>query len=69
MFKEGDHVPLHIPIGVITFTSDNVEKMCEMIKYINSNISIPDESGEELYIRYTDFDYLRKIYQDGLEGK
>lgn len=69
LFKEGDHVPLHIPIGVITFTSDNVEKMCEMIKYINSNISITDESGEELYIRYTDFDYLRKIYQDGLEGK
>lgn len=69
LFHEHDHVPLHIPIGVITFTSENIEGMCEMIDRINNTVSIKDAEGVELYIRYTDFDYLHQIYCDGLNGK
>ena len=65
----GSHMALHRPVGVVTFTSDNIDEMFEKIKLVNETVTITDTEGEDIYIRYTDFDYLRKIYQDGLEGK
>lgn len=65
----GSHMALHRPVGVVTFTSEDIEEMFEKIKLVNETVTIMDTEGENIYIRYTDFDYLRKIYQDGLEGK
>ena len=60
---------IHRPVGVITFTSDDIEEMIDKIKWVNETVTVKDTVGEDIYIRYTDFDYLHKIYQDGLEGK
>ncbi|MCF2559931.1 ATP-grasp domain-containing protein [Prevotella brevis] len=65
----GSHMAIHRPVGVITFTSDDIEEMIDKIKWVNETVTVKDTVGEDIYIRYTDFDYLRKIYQDGLEGK
>ena len=65
----GSHFAYHRPLGVLTFTSPDVECMIKKIKYINNVLTMKNENLEDVIIRYTDFDYLRKIYQDGLAGK
>ena len=40
-----------------------------MIDKINRTVKIIDETGEDIIIKYDQFDYLKGIYQAGLEGK
>ena len=65
----GDHFAYHRPIGVLAFTTENIEQMCSMINNINRTLFIEDQNGEKSYIKYTDFDYLREIYYAGLAGR
>lgn len=67
--KVGDVVMEYHSIGNILFTVDDVNKMCETIEEINDLVHVYNELGEEILIKYTDFDYLRKIYYEGLAGK
>ena len=59
----GESFVEHRPLGVVTVAAENCEDFCEKIDRINKTISITDESGEDVIIRYTDFDYLRKTYK------
>jgi len=52
----------HRPLGVVTVAAEDCEDFCNKIDRINKTISITDESGEDVIIRYTDFDYLRRTY-------
>ena len=40
-----------------------------MIDWINRNVQFIDETGEDIIIKYDQFDYLREIYKSGLEGR
>lgn len=62
----GDKITKYHSIGNVMFTSDNVEDMCDMIAYINKTISIINDKGEDVIIRFTNFDLLRQMYQEGL---
>lgn len=64
----GSHMPIHRPVGVLTFTSNDIEDMIEKIKLINNTISVTDTEDEDIIIRYTDFQNLRTIYSNGLKG-
>lgn len=64
----GSHIPVHRPVGVLTFTSNDIEGMIEKIKLINNTISVIDTDNEDIIIRYTDFHNLRTIYYNGLKG-
>ena len=64
----GSHMPIHRPVGVLTFTSNDIEDMIEKIKLINNTISVTDTEDEDIIIRYTDFENLRTIYSNGLKG-
>ena len=57
----GDHVEQYMPIGEICFAADDCNKMCEILDQINGIISIPDENGDEMAIKYTDFDHLKSL--------
>lgn len=65
----GSHMAEHRPVGVLTFSSLDVEGMLAKIEKINNEISICDIKGDDMIIRYTDFDYLRNIYINGLTEK
>lgn len=65
----GDKIGKYTSLGNILFTTDNCEQMCEMIDKVNKTVSIINERGEDVVIKYTNFDYLENIYQEGLEGK
>ena len=40
-----------------------------MIRKINDTVRITNTDGDDVLIYYTDFDYLRQMYREGLEGK
>ena len=54
-------------MGVVGVFANGCEEFCEKIDKINKTISVLNENGEEMIIRYTNFDYLRNNYQRGLE--
>lgn len=67
--RAGDAIRPYSYLAVITFDTDDCEKMCEMIEKVNDTVRIINTEGENVLIYYTDFDHLKKIYKDGLEGK
>lgn len=69
LHQVGDDFPIHRPIGVFAVFAENCEEFCEKIDNINKTIRVLDEEGNDMIIRYTDFDYLRSNYLKGLEEK
>ena len=65
----GDNIALHRPLANICFTTDTIDEMCEMIDMVNKKVHFLNEKGEDTVIKYTDYDYLKRVYQEGLEGK
>lgn len=65
----GDKLKKYTSLGNILFTTDNCEQMCEVIDLVNKTVSVMNEKGKDVVIKYTDFDYLKRVYQEGLEGK
>ena len=67
LVRIGDEVGQYRSCGNILFTTDNCEQMCEMIDKVNRTVSFINEKGEDIVIKYTNFDYLKKIYNDSLK--
>lgn len=67
--KVGDAIPKYKSIGVITFTTEDCEGMCRMIDNINKTLKVINDRGEDVIIKYTDFDHLKQVYYEGLEGR
>lgn len=65
----GEEVDKYRSVGVITFTTNNCDEMCKMIEKVNETVSFINEKGEDIVIKYTNFDYLKKVYNEGLDGK
>lgn len=69
LHQEGEEFPEHRPIGVVGIVADSIDEFCGKIQTVNDTIEILDENGENMIIRYTDFEYLKNNYRKGLEGK
>lgn len=65
----GETFPERRPLGVVGINADTIDEFCEKIDKVNKTISILDENGEDVIIRYTDFDYLRNVYENGLNQR
>lgn len=65
----GDEIEPYHTIGCITFANENVEGMIRTIDKINKTLKIIIDDGSDAFVRYTDYDYLRTLYNEGLEGK
>lgn len=66
---EGDKLRMHGHVGTFVFITENIEDMCSIIDFINNNIKVVMEDGSDAMIRYTDFDYIKDVYINGLEGR
>ena len=64
----GDAIRPYGPLGCILFTCDDCEETLRMIRTVNNTVRITNSEGENVLIYYTDFDYLRRVYREGLEG-
>ena len=65
----GDNIGQYRSVGNITFTTDTIDEMCKLIDMVNREVAFINEKGEDIVIKYTDFDYLKRVYQEGLDGK
>ncbi len=65
----GDPIRPFGPIGCILFCSEDAEEMFDMIRRVNETIRVTNTKGENVLIYYDDFDYLRGVYREGLEGR
>ena len=65
----GETFPERRPLGVVGINADTIDEFCEKIDMVNKTISILDENGEDVIIRYTDFDYLKSVYESGLSQR
>ena len=63
----GETFVVHRPLGVITVVAEDCDDFCKKIDLINKTISITDENGEDVIIRYTDFDYLKQTYKGAVK--
>lgn len=63
----GEEFPIHRPVGVVGVYAKDCEEFINKIDCINNTINVLDENGEDMIIRYTNFDYLRENYRKGLE--
>lgn len=64
---EGDKAKKFYPLGHIMFDTDNCEQICEIIKLINTNVSIKNSLGEDLIIHYDDSDFIINEYQRSIK--
>lgn len=67
--RPGDEISAYQPLGDILFDTDDIEETCRFIQKVNETVSVTNTEGENVLIYYTDLDYLRKEYYEGLEGK
>ena len=58
--KQGEDVLQYQLMARITFFVRHVEEICQLLREINDHIRINDQSGEDLIVRFTDFDAIRK---------
>lgn len=64
----GDEIDQYRYIGTVNFASKDCDSMCDVINKINQTLFIRDEAGDDIIIKFTDFDNVRKIYKEGLIG-
>ena len=51
------------------FRLDDAEEMFRIVQKVNDTVRIRNTNGDDVLIYYDDFDYLRSVYREGLEGK
>ena len=56
--RVGSEIPAFRLLGEFLLDVSDATEMCEAIKKINELVSIRDENGEEMIIRYTDYRHL-----------
>lgn len=64
----GSTINQYRPFGNVLFTCDTIDEMCDLVDQVNNNLQVLDEDGVDMIIKYTDFDYLKKVYERGLKG-
>lgn len=60
--KEGSVFVANQYMLTFTFTRDNVEGVIEIIEKINNKVRVYDTKNEDVLLRFTDFDTLKRIY-------
>ena len=64
----GSKLAKYRPFGNVMFTCDTIDELCETIDLVNKKVKVLDSEGEDMIIKYTDFDYLKSVYEKGLKG-
>lgn len=64
-----DEVHQYTSMATICFSNENIEDTCNMIDKINRTVKFLNDKGEDIIIKYTEFDFLKQMYQNGIEGR
>lgn len=66
--SNGQKLEKYATFGNVLFYTKSIEEMCDCIDYVNKTLHVLNENGEDMIIKYTNFDYLKNIYDDGRKG-
>ena len=58
----GDTISENSYLLTFLFTEDTIDEMCNTISLINETVKVIDSNGEDMVLRFTDFDELKRIY-------
>ena len=64
----GEYFDKHTTLGIITVVAEDCDEFCMKMDLINRTISIIDEDGQDVVIRYTNFAYLKDRYNRSTKG-
>lgn len=62
----GSKLAKYRPFGNVMFTCNSIDELCDTIDMVNKTVKVFDSEGNDMIIKYTDFDYLKKIYYKGV---
>lgn len=65
--REGSTVYNRAIMGTIRIFGKDIEQLIETLKIINANLRVVDENGDNMFVKFTDYESLRKEYFSGLE--
>lgn len=62
----GGEIRPGISFGRIRVCAGDIEKLCELLAYINDVLVCENELGQDMIVRFTDYDALRARYYQGI---
>jgi biotin carboxylase len=65
--RKGGKVVEYANMGLIRIYGNNIEEVVEKLKKVNELFSVKDASGENLFIRFTDYDSIKSDFMQGLK--
>lgn len=65
--REGNIVKYHGCMGTIRIYGDTCDVMLDTLREINTLLEIQNEKGENMFIRFTDYDFVREEFLTGLK--
>lgn len=64
--REGKTVYYHAIAGAVRIHAKDIDELIETLKVINQNLTMTDVNGKDLFVKFTDYETLRKEYEAGL---
>ena len=65
--REGNSVRLNACMGLLGIYGSDIEEVCDRLKEINSKLFMRNDAGENMFIKFDDYDSLRDEYYAGLK--
>lgn len=65
----GKEIDEYRPMGTILFTSEDCDEMCSTLYEINKRIQVRDVDGNDMLIKYDNYQYLKQVYNEGRKGR
>ena len=65
--RAGNSVRLNACMGLLGIYGSDIEEVCDRLKKINALLYTRNNAGENMFIKFDDYDSLREEYYAGLE--
>ena len=65
--REGNSVRADAQMGLIGIYGRDIEEICTSLEKINALLSVKNSDGDNIFVRYDDYDAIRDEYHSGLE--
>jgi biotin carboxylase len=65
--REGNPVRLNACMGLLGIYGSDIEEVCDRLKEVNSLLYIRNDAGENMFIKFDDYDSLREEYYTGIK--
>ena len=65
--REGNPVRLNACMGLLGIYGSDIEEVCDRLKEVNSLLYTRNDAGENMFIKFDDYDSLREEYYTGIK--